>query len=492
MKVLGNWFSECSALAVAGCALLMPHAGLAQSAVTEDNRAASASIAPASSVDAKAEARPITAMGGPLSSYGSNVAGAGGVDPMRGRIRSFEGDLGPHIGRIRSFQGMIDPSHGRIRSFEGDIDPYSGPIQTFWGSMMPTGGELDPKVGRIRSFNDTFLPSSSGISAAWTLAEQTRNYSEVLTLLDRMMAETQAQWQDQTRLQANTDFVTGVRQPFLNKWKVDLSNPASIAGWDQFGRQTFLLDWYDTVLGYSGMDRTDHWMNAVRWTPALTQNQGGGSQAVIGLIDFFAANDADVRSKVIYSGGYTGVNNAHGAAVGSLIVASHDGRGIMGIAPRAKVAAYNPFDSTMTASWADVRRGITAVGSRGASVINLSLGVSGSTLPAEWRDVFRTSSIDTFKDRTIYVIAAGNDGVAQTRNINMEGALDSTFIVVGSVDPYGRISAFSNTPGTACITLGSTCENTQAWNSDDPRFATSDYLKQSGLLMNRFIVAPGE
>jgi Subtilase family len=164
----------------------------------------------------------------------------------------------------------------------------------------------------------------------------------------------------------------------------------------------------------------------------------------------------------------------------------------MGIAPRAKIAAYNPFDHTLTASWADVTTAITQVGQRGASVINLSLGVPGQTLPAEWRTVFKQSAIDGFKDKTIYVIAAGNDGSTQRTNIEMNGALDSTFLIVGSVDPFGRISAFSNTPGTACITDGGVCKNTSVWNDSSDKFRTTDYLKESGLLMNRFLVAPGE
>ena len=476
MTVTSKWLNGGSALALAGCALLAPQTIHAQTA--------------SESVDDTlvqvADDRPVTAMGGAVGSYSSTV------DPLRGLIRAFEGDLDPYIGRIRAFEGGIDPAMGRIRAFEGDIDPYRGLIRAFWGDLSPVAGEIDPNIGRIRAFTDGFVPSSSEIAAAWTLADQTQDYTQVTSLLNGMLSQSAQEWQAQVQQTTGGDFQTAVQTPFLAKWNVQLDQPNTLAGWQLFDRQAFLLDWYDTVLNYSGMDRYDHWMNAVHWTPAITQVQGGGSDAVIGLVDFFATNDADVRSKVVYSGGYTGVNNAHGAAVGSLIVASHDGKGVMGIAPRAKVAAYNPFDSSMTASWDDVRAGIAAVGSNGASVINLSLGVEGFTLPAEWRDVFKTSAIESFKDKAIYVIAAGNDGSVQTANVNMTGALDSTFLVVGSVDPLGRISAFSNTPGTACITVSDKCENSAVFNQTNDKFADSDYLKESGLLMNRFLVAPGE
>ncbi len=431
-------------------------------------------------------------MGGSVASYGSNPSASGGVNPLKGRIRTFTGDLAPHLGVVTGLSGPIDPSKGRIRTFEGDIDPYKGRIRTFWGDLEPVAGEHDPKITQLRSFTQSFLPTSQAIAASWAAAQASGDYTDVIALMTRLLEETEQQWKDDVRAQTGEDFSSAVVDPFLAKWRVDLAKASTLAGRDAFDRSMFLLDWYDTVLNYSGMDRYDHWMNAVRWTPALTQVQGGGSQAVIGLIDFFAANDADVRSKVIYSGGYQNVDNAHGAAVGSLIVASHDGRGVLGIAPRAQIAAFNPFDHTFTASWDDVTRGIAEVGQRGASVINLSLGVPGYTLPAEWRDVFRRSEIDGFKDRTIYVIAAGNDGSTQIADIEFNGAFDSTFLIVGSVDPFGQISSFSNRPGTACIIDGGVCKNTSAWNADDPRFQTTDYLKESGLLQNRFLVAPGE
>jgi len=416
----------------------------------------------------------------------------GDIDPATGLIRTFEGEVDPYTGLIRTFDGDVTAQTGLIRTFEGDIDPYTGLIRTFWGSLTPQLGDLDPKVGLIRTFSQGFLPQSRTALNAWAAANASGDYAPLVAELRSMEQNGANQWGSAVQQKTGKTFTAGFSDPFFAKWGIDLGNSQTLAGWSALERQLMLLDWYDNVLLYSGMDRVDHWMNAVHWTPMLTQNQGSGSRATIGLIDFFAA-DPDVRSKVVYSGGYQNVSNSHGAAVGSLLVASHDGKGVMGIAPRAQIAAFNPFDQTMTASWEDVRAGIAAVGKRGASVINLSLGVPGYTLPAEWRDVFRNTTVQPFKDQSVYVIAAGNDGIVQPGNVNMKDAFNSTFIVVGSVDPNGRISAFSNTPGTACLTDGTTCKNTQVWNSSDSYFRDkSDYLKESGLLMNRFLVAPGE
>jgi len=307
-----------------------------------------------------------------------------------------------------------------------------------------------------------------------------------------MEQDAAASWGEAVQKRTGKSFSAGFSQPFFAEWEVDLADPQSLADLTAFERQAMMLDWYDNLMLFSGMDRVDYWMNLVNWSPVLTENQGGGSNAIIGVVDFFAAGNADVQSKVIYAGGYQNVQSAHGAAVSSLLVASHDGTGIMGIAPNAQIAAFNPFDESLTASWDDVRAGMAAIGKRGASVVNLSLGVPGSVLPAEWRDVFRNSTIKAFKDQSLYVIAAGNDGIAQQTNVEMKDALDSTFILVGSVDPDGLLSAFSNVPGYACLTVDGQCKNTAVWNESSKEFQGTDYLKESGLLMNRFLVAPGE
>ncbi len=427
------------------------------------------------------ESRSLNPLGGRIRAF------AGDVDSLGGRIRAFEGDLAPFVGRIRSFEGDVGSMGGRIRTFEGDLDPYKGNIRSFWGEMTPAEGELDPMVGRIRSFSDEFLAQASEVLAIWTSNDE----SGLDQAHEALIAQGKTQWADEVTAQTGQSFEDGFAEPFFAKWGLEAGNFDSLDGWDRFQRQAFLLDWYDNLLNFSGMDQVDHWMNAVNWTPRLTQIQSGGFSPVIGLVDFFVPADADIADRVIYSGGYDTVDDAHGAAVGSLIASPHDGRGVMGIAPNSKIAAYNPFDETRTASWADVESGIAAVRDKGADVINLSLGVAGYTMPSEWRDIF-VNLPDSWMQQTIYVIAAGNDGITQNQDIAFDGALDTSFILVGSVDPNREISAFSSRPGTACLTENGVCLNDTPFSKDDPDFADSSYLSESGLLMNRFIVAPGE
>jgi hypothetical protein len=72
------------------------------------------------------------------------------------------------------------------------------------------------------------------------------------------------------------------------------------------------------------------------------------------------------------------------------------------------------------------------------------------------------------------VFAAGNDGVSQTADVDWSavGAVDN-LLIVGSVNPAGEISSFSNRPGEACLTTGGVCA-------------------EGARLMDRFLVAPGE
>ena len=204
------------------------------------------------------------------------------------------------------------------------------------------------------------------------------------------------------------------------------------------------------------------------------QHPGGatGQGTTVGLLDMTVVGDVTLQQNIVKAGGVSTFTDGHGAAVASIIYGAHDGQGVMGIAPNATVVAYNPFDSTGTANWSDITKGVQALKAEGANVVNMSLGVPGSTFDPGWNGVFTSLSVTLTLKNTVFVMAAGNDGVVQQTNIPWS-LLNPAFIVVGSVDPSGNISNFSNQPGKACLTplLG---------------ICTGDYL------MNHFIVAPGE
>ena len=226
-------------------------------------------------------------------------------------------------------------------------------------------------------------------------------------------------------------------------------------------------------MGYTGADRVDHWMPAIGWTPQLSQSVGGGKGVTVGLLDFSfgAALDGNYRATF---GNREYLNFNHGQAVASLIGANMDGEGVMGVAPDASMWLYNPFDETLTANWEEVTWGLRRLAQIDTDVVNLSLGVPGWTLHPEWATVLSSANLKRHAEDIVFVFAAGNDGSTQTLDVDWSDVGEvENLLIVGSINPAGEISSFSNRPGEACLTVRGTC-------ADGHR------------LMDRFLVAPGE
>jgi hypothetical protein len=404
-----------------------------------------------------------------------------------GPLRPLAQEVDPFAADVRAFWGEVNPFYGKVRAFWGDVDPFYGKVRAFWGDLDPTllvNADDGPRYAKIGPFWNRLGRQWTRIADVWSTAgeygrESARDYRWVSGQLSEMFKTARATWKSSVLEQTDAStFEEGFRDPFLARYGVSLDDPASLAQLDAAMQSRFFIELYDGLMAFSGTDHVDWWMRTINWTPAITQTMGSGAGSTLGLVDDYNVNSIDVIVKVEDLTKKGGSPGGHGEGVLSLVVAAHDGKGVMGIAPGAKVVAYNPFTNG-GANWSDVSDGIQAVAKKGATVINLSLGAPGAALSPEWQKIFTKSEINTHKDKTLYIIAAGNDGVSQTGIVDMKGALDTTFIVVGSVGP-GGISDFSNRPGTACLTDGGTeCKG-------------SSSLKESGYLMNRFIVAPGE
>ncbi len=399
---------------------------------------------------------------------------SGSLTPYVGNIRTFTGDVGSSVGNIRTFSGDLSPYIGNIRTF-GDINPYIGNIRTFWGDLAPQAGELDPMIGNIRTFSDAYLVSSKDTLTYWlnirTFGEAPDDYLTLSSKIAGIIGQAKAAWGAQVQARTGKSFEEGFVAPMLAKYGIDLTRPESLAGLDAYGRQMFFLDWYDQLTEFSGMNHVDHWMKTVNWSPSITKTIGEGRRSVIGLLDFTVTGDG--AQNITKYDGISTFSNGHGAAVASLMIAAHDGKGVMGMAPMASVVAYNPFDSSGTANWTDVRNGVLMLAQNHASIVNMSLGEPGWTLPQGWNGVFGDAAVSEYAKKTVFVLAAGNDGIAQTKNVVWDKS-NPYLIVVGSVGPGGTISPFSNQPGDACLV--------KADGSCDSKMK----------LMNRFITAPGE
>jgi len=138
----------------------------------------------------------------------------------------------------------------------------------------------------------------------------------------------------------------------------------------------------------------------------------------------------------------------HGTHVAGIIAAAADGQGMYGVAPGTSLLPVKVFGGApgmSAASSADIDRGLLYATSHGARVINLSLGGNSPT----GSTALSRMAAD---NRTLVVVAAGNDGMAHPAwpaRYAKEGWANGTMIAVGAVDANRKIAAYSNRAGDA-------------------------------------------
>lgn len=397
------------------------------------------------------------------------------AESPQGEFQPLWRDISPFYGQISPFTGDVSPFWRDISPFWGQISPFEGDTSAFWGQISPFWRDISPFWRDIAPFWRDISPFMDDLNANWRDISPFDGTSSAATraAFEQLIRESEVFWGATVQARTGQSFEDAFVDKILGKYGIDLNDPSTFEGFSEADRARFLFDWYDGLMGFSGRDHVDHWMKTANWSPAMTADTGGANSVVIGLVDFTVGGTSGLSGNVTKSKGSDSVFEGHGTAVASILVAAHDGRGIMGIAPNATVASYNPFASDGSASWSAVEKAISDVTKRGASVVNLSLGVPGETFSTEWSGLYDRNSISKLIDKTVFVHAAGNDGVVQQENIAWNFASDPHMIIVGSVGPTGQISAFSNTPGNACLLDNGVC-------------------RPENRLMNRFLVAPGE
>ena len=389
--------------------------------------------------------------------------------------------------QISGFESNVVPLYQNISTFWNGLEPFrTKQISGFWGDLnsiyqtASTTSAIRPEHSNISAFWNTNGSLWSSSMVIWTKIDAgtatATERSQLTANLTSVVNNSQTFWGPSITARLGGTFQSSFQTPLLAKYGITGTTPQSLTALTADKRAAFFVDWFDGLNGFTGYDQTDRWMLQANWSPHLTNVQGRGAGVVVGLVDTKLAGDADLLARVSYSGGSTAYSNVHGTAVASLIASAHDGRNIMGIAPGVKVAAYNPFDANAVASWKTVSKGIDDVASAGASVINLSLGDAGLAFSPKWdnalKDASRASSI-------VAVIAAGNEGLTQTKDVQWNQGKGVAFLVVGSVDANNVISSFSNRPGEACLRVNGQCNASAAFGKGGP-------------LKNYFLVAPGE
>lgn len=183
------------------------------------------------------------------------------------------------------------------------------------------------------------------------------------------------------------------------------------------------------------------------------QRAKGGKGAVVAVIDGKADCTNDALSGRCESFGFTGASykkaNAHATHVSGIIAATDTG-----IAPRAEILNYAVFaDNGYMANGVRMSDVWKTAYKSGARISSMSFNCAGMAL------CFNSLEIQTMATEgmpMLYVKSAGNNGKALASEFALVSQSDAIaamerLILVGSVDANGRISGFSNRPGSGCL-----------------------------------------
>jgi subtilisin len=140
------------------------------------------------------------------------------------------------------------------------------------------------------------------------------------------------------------------------------------------------------------------------------------------------------------AGGYNAVgsgpamdDNGHGSHVAGTIAGVLDGRGVAGVAPKARIYAVKVLDGDGSGGLVSIIKGIIWAGKNRMDVANMSLGSPMGT-------IFMRAALAYARSRGVAIIAAaGNDG----GSVNYPAAYSES-IAVSALGPNDQIAPFSS------------------------------------------------
>ncbi|MCQ8185985.1 S8 family peptidase [Parvularcula maris] len=404
------------------------------------------------------------------------------LDPLEMHLDPLEMHLDPLM--LRALNALSLSGDGiSFERFEMHLDPLRqlGDLAAELAALEQTLGSLDMVALEMHLDPLAFAEVQRVMGAMGGLSGLTQQMTQVASAVGSLIGAydtyqdlyTRAEERYGSLIEAETGlgFTEGFLEGFFEKHGLEGSGFGDFLAMSEADRTRFLIDFNDQLFTFVGVDHPDHWMSAVKWSPRLSEIAGYGEGVTIGVVDQAFEGAGPLAEAPELDGGIFAGQN-HGRAVAGLAAGALDGEGVMGVAPNATVTLSNPFDAQSYADEQDVMASITAVGRAGASIINLSIGESGATFAEGWDEVFQNGRVAQATRDALFVLAAGNDGVVQEFDVNMNGTHGAVerIILVGAIDPRGNIASFSNTPGDACFTVGSDCVS----------------------MASRFLVAPGQ
>lgn len=191
-----------------------------------------------------------------------------------------------------------------------------------------------------------------------------------------------------------------------------------------------------------------HYLRTIRAPAAWDLARAGSGQTIAVLDTGVALSHQDLKDSLLPGRDFVNADavpsddNGHGTAVAGVAAArANNGRGLAGVAWRAKILPVKVLAASGLGRDADIAKGIVWATDQGADVINMSFGGSAAS------GVLREAIAYAAQRDVVLVAAAGNSGIAERRF----PASHRNVIGVGATDWDGNITWFSTHGGAVDI-----------------------------------------